>query len=178
MKKKLAALAAIASLALAGCSTGNQSTDAPPSATATLSGPESATAVPAADLKAEAIASGRPESAWDKNCVTWETPNRGETNQEWANKLGNRWLESHNGAGCPDAIVWPNYYVESWGSTKPGELVIYAEDTKSTEWVSIAQDVMCSLQKDAELENVRVLTSEGEARAHWGRNEMKKTPVC
>ena len=85
---------------------------------------------------------------------------------------------AHNNAGCTDAITWPSYYVESWGSSKTGELTFYAEDTESTEWVSIAQDVMCKVSKDSTVENVRVLTVSGDARAHWGRAEMKKTDVC
>lgn len=179
MKKTIAAAAVLAALALTGCSAGNhQSAEPTPSPTAASSAKATDSTSSPKDVKAEAIAAGRPESAWDKNCTTWETPARSDANQGWANELGNKWLQSHNGAGCPDSIAWPNYYVESWGSTKPGELEIYAEDTKSTEWVSIAQDVMCSLQKEPELKNVRVLTSAGAARAHWGREEMKKTEIC
>lgn len=174
--KRLAPLALIAALALTGCVSAEPSAESMPAPT--VKPVKETASADLAALKSEAIKAGRPESAWDKNCAAWELPSNNGENQAWANKLGTAWLAAHNNAGCPDAITWPSYYVESWGSSKTGELTIYAEDTESTEWVSIAQDVMCKVSKDSTVENVRVLTVSGDARAHWGRAEMKKTDVC
>ncbi|WP_413456090.1 hypothetical protein ACLQ8T_06315 [Glutamicibacter sp. FR1] len=178
MKKTLMLLPVLAALALTGCSAGNQSSDTTPSGAATPGATVSTEISDTEAAKAAAIESGRPESAWDKKCIAWETPSGNGDNQDWANELGSKWLDSHNGAGCPDAIAWPSYYVESWGSSQDGELIFYAEDTESTEWVSIAQDAMCKLSDEESLESVRVLTLSGEAKAHWGRSEMEKTSVC
>ncbi|WP_138925719.1 hypothetical protein [Glutamicibacter creatinolyticus] len=129
MKKTLAAAAVLAALALTGCSTGNnQSTEAAPSATAASSAP--ATVAPAtfsaadiAKAKQEAIDSGRPENAWDKNCIAWEWPEADSKGQEWANKLGKKWLDNR-GADCPDAIVYPFYDITSFESGKDGSLLV------------------------------------------------------
>ncbi|MGP5389889.1 hypothetical protein [Glutamicibacter arilaitensis] len=136
MKTKLAALAVIASLALAGCSAGNQSADATPSPTAASSATAEASATPsvsvnsvalsAADIakkKQEAIDSGRPENAWDKNCIAWEWPEPDSEGQEWANELGMEWLELRN-VGCPDAIVYPLYDVTSFEAGGNGKLIV------------------------------------------------------
>lgn len=134
--KKFAPLILVAGLALAGCSAGNQSADATPSPTAASSAQAVASPTPsvsvnsvalsAADIakkKQEAIDSGRPENAWDKNCIAWEWPEPDSEGQEWANELGMEWLELRN-VGCPDAIVYPLYDVTSFEAGDEGELVV------------------------------------------------------
>lgn len=65
MKENLAALAVIASLALAGCSAGNQSADTTPSATATTSAsPTVAPAISPASPIASATKTIDPGQAW------------------------------------------------------------------------------------------------------------------
>lgn len=130
MKKTLAAAAVLAALALTGCSAGNQSADAAPSSTAASSAPATASATPSAlsaadiaDAKKKAIDSGRPENAWDKNCIAWEWPKADSKGQAWANELGKEWLELRN-VGCPDAIVYPLYDITSFEAGGNGKLIV------------------------------------------------------
>ena len=140
MKKQLTVLAAIAALALSGCSAGNGTSEAAPAtsaahsaasaahtATASEASAESApsptlSAAEIADAKKAAIDSGRPENAWDKNCIAWKLPEGGE-GQEWANSLAEEWLE-YRGVECPDALVRPFYDITSFEASGPDTLVV------------------------------------------------------
>ncbi|MFD1376742.1 hypothetical protein ACFQ4U_10455 [Micrococcus antarcticus] len=152
MKKMLAA-AVVTTLALAGCSAGNQSADATPSATATHSASTSAepAALSEADIakaKQSAIDSGRPENAWNKNCIAWQWPEAKTKGQAWANELGKEWLK-YRGVDCPDAIVVPFYDITSFEPGKNGELVVnYSGDPQwDGEGLMAAQEIMADLSK-------------------------------
>lgn len=130
MKKTLAAAAVLAALALTGCTAGNQSTDVTPSGnvapSASASGTVEPTGLSASDIaeaKQDAIASGRPENAWDKNCIAWEWPEAESKGQAWANELGKEWLKLRN-VGCPDAIVYPLYDITSFEAGGNGKLIV------------------------------------------------------
>lgn len=73
-----------------------------------------------------ALDMGRSEATWDKSCVAWNPAESGGARQQWANRVAASWLESA-GAGCPDAMTWPYYYIESFDSTAPGQLRITME---------------------------------------------------
>lgn len=128
------ALPLAAALLLTGCTVGSPA--AAPSAPVETQAervavtPESS-ATPTVDTKqakADALAAGRPEAAWDKNCVAWEMPKADSKGQEWANKLGQEFLDSKD-AACPDAITTPYYYIESFKAGKPGELIVTVEQS-------------------------------------------------
>lgn len=144
MKKTLAlaALATTAALALAGCagdespidSENTQTLIADPSATSPESAPDDS---PSPELnveqaKADAIANGRPEAAWDIDCVAWELPDADTPEQEWANDLGADWL-ADKGVECPDQLPSPMYFVESFTAGEEGELLVVAEDLRGVE---------------------------------------------
>ncbi|MGW9549655.1 hypothetical protein ACWG8W_01210 [Citricoccus zhacaiensis] len=105
--------------------------------------------------RAAAIAAGRPEAAWDKDCVTWNLPEpEGDDKQAWANELARTWLETHE-AGCPDAIVFPHYYVESFTQGAPGELVVTLDDQAARDYATTASEQ--TGLKNMALENFRAL---------------------
>ena len=79
-----------------------------------------------------ALEMGRSEATWDKNCVAWNPAESGGARQQWANRVAASWLESA-GAGCPDAMTWPYYYVESFDSTGPGQLRITMEQAVASD---------------------------------------------
>lgn len=78
-------------------------------------------------MKTDAIANGRPEAAFDKHCQVWEAPQSSSKQQKWANKLGEAWLDREK-AACPDAIIAPAYFVDSWKPGKNGELVLIVDN--------------------------------------------------
>ncbi|MEW1980152.1 hypothetical protein AB0333_04355 [Citricoccus sp. NPDC079358] len=78
-------------------------------------------------MKAAALAAGRPEPAWDENCVAWELPDAETDAQQFASTVARTWLDAH-GADCPDALVWPHYYAETFSAGGPGEVVVVLED--------------------------------------------------
>ncbi|MGP9487348.1 hypothetical protein CIK76_03150 [Glutamicibacter sp. BW80] len=82
--------------------------------------------------KSMAVAAGRPEAAWDKNCVGWEFSQADANQSPWAKQAMNTWLESH-GASCPDAITWPNYFVQNFSADEIGELTVVLENVAKTE---------------------------------------------
>ncbi|WP_102159186.1 hypothetical protein [Zhihengliuella halotolerans] len=135
-KKTLAitALAAASTLALAGCSAGGTEPEAAASTTLPgASGTPSAEPSPPStadpeQIKADAIASGRPEAAWDIDCIAWELPEASTDEQLRANHIAQTWLDAHE-AGCPDAITFPWYYVEAFLPTDDGgvEVVLDAK---------------------------------------------------
>lgn len=82
--------------------------------------------------KSIAVAAGRPEAAWDKHCVGWDFE-QAETNQSaWSKQALKIWLDSHE-ATCPDAIAWPDYYVQNFTASDSGELTVVLEHVAATE---------------------------------------------
>jgi hypothetical protein len=132
---------ALAALALTGCTTG---TDAEP-VTTTAESALSATgetvqaargALDAAELdrltdpaavKATAIEAGRPEPAWDKNCIAWSLPEADTEAEQLARDVAAAWLD-HHGADCPDQIMHPGYYAEDFAPGGPGEVIVTLDD--------------------------------------------------
>ncbi|CBT76269.1 MULTISPECIES: hypothetical protein [Glutamicibacter] len=188
MKTKLAALAVIASLALAGCSAGNQSADATPSPTAASSAQAVASPTPsvsvnsvalsAADIakkKQEAIDSGRPESDWDINCIAWEWPEADSKGQKWANDIGIEWLESH-GAKCPDQIPYPYYYVDSFANGTDGELVIIMDNASYENPEVLAMLIMDELAEDhPELDKITAHTRDERFTGTYTRADYDRS---
>ncbi len=78
-----------------------------------------------AEAKAAAIDAGRPEPAWDKNCIAWSLDDN--TEGEQARAVAAAWLDSHN-AECPDQILHPGYYVEDFTATGPGAVSVTLDD--------------------------------------------------
>ena len=74
-------------------------------------------------VKAEAIESGRPVAAWDKDCIAWQLPEADSEGQEWANEVATAFFKA-KGADCPDAIVFPHYYIDEIQYGGDGELVL------------------------------------------------------
>ncbi|MDI3330118.1 MAG: hypothetical protein QJR09_05195 [Micrococcus sp.] len=97
-----------------------------PEQAAVLTDPQVTTLTDPAAAKAAALEAGRPEEAWDKNCVAWKLPAADTDAQAWANDVAGTWLDAHE-AGCPDAIEWPHYYAETFTAGEPGEIVITLE---------------------------------------------------
>ncbi len=78
-------------------------------------------------VKASALAAGRPEAAYDLHCEVWSLPKALTEEQKWANSLGKTWLDGH-GVTCPDAITYPNYFVQGFEPGVEGELVVALEN--------------------------------------------------
>lgn len=154
--KRLIPLAIVAGLALAGCSANptaeTPATSAPvtasPSESAPMAQPAAHSADDIAKAKKKAIDSGRPENAWDKNCIAWEWPEEKSKGQHWANKLGKEWLK-YRGVECPDAIVMPFYDITSFEPGKNGSLVVnYSGNPKWDGNGEIAaEEIMADLNK-------------------------------
>ena len=85
------------------------------------------------EAKEQALAEGRPEAAWDKYCVAWELPEPSSADDQWVNDVTQAYLDHHD-AACPDAIVHPHYYADSFAAGEPGEIVITLEDAALTEY--------------------------------------------
>lgn len=95
-----------------------------------------------------AVAAGRPEAAWDKNCVAWDFTQT-ETNPSPQSKHAMTiWLESHE-ASCPDAIAWPDYYVQDFSANDAAELTVILEPTAATEKM-LGNSVYVGLEKHAQ----------------------------
>lgn len=110
---RLAPLALVAALALAGCTAGNQSADATPSATATPSA--SATVAPA-------VSSASPSATKTKKV---------DAGQEWADDMINLMLNGNNKSSFKDfSPEATNHYITSWSQSKPGVLAIEVENKK------------------------------------------------
>lgn len=189
MKRFILPLAA--ALLLTGCTAGSPA--AAPSAPAESHAVQVAatpepSATPSVDVKqakADALAAGRPEAAWDKNCVAWEMPKADTKGQEWANKLGQEWLES-NEAGCPDATVLPGYFVNSWSSNSEGILNLSVDDAikaadntdSSTSWkTSIGINMFCALGgAHSDLKEITVTTSDGSQTSTITRADFESLP--
>lgn len=83
--------------------------------------------------KEVALAEGRPEAAWDKYCVAWDIENPEQGGTGLANETATSWLESYD-ADCPDAIVYPGYYAESFANGEPGEVIVTLKRQAITEY--------------------------------------------
>lgn len=155
--------------------------------TAAASAPASAVPRTASELeraRSRALAEGRPEAAWDKQCIAWQVPQAATDPQRWANRMGRQWLEAHR-ARCPDAITIPHYFVDSWSAGEPGTLRIRVEDAAvfaawpgpaaSAILEDIARDFMENLAPaNPELKTVEVATGNGQHRAHYDRTTWAK----
>lgn len=78
------------------------------------------------EAKAVALQNGRPEAAWDKYCVAWDIDNPEHGGTGLAQEVARTWLDTHD-AECPDAIVHPHYYAQSFADGEPGEIVVTLE---------------------------------------------------
>ncbi|MGP5390486.1 hypothetical protein [Glutamicibacter arilaitensis] len=139
MKTKLAALAVIASLALAGCSAGNQSAETAPSPTAASSAP----------MKTSATPSATPTYA--KDCSEWVPPKSGESAE-----IMNYWLKK-NGESCPRDISGMYSFVDSF-ELSDGVLEVATTPLDDVEKrYDIAEGVMCDIQAEyPNIERVKV----------------------
>lgn len=82
--------------------------------------------------RTQAVAAGRPAAAWDKHCVGWDFTQT-ETNPSTRSLQAMKsWLDSHK-ADCPDAITWPDYYVQDFSANDLGELTVVLENVAATE---------------------------------------------
>lgn len=146
------ALLLVGALSLAGCTAAENTSEAasaPAAGAETVQVAESAGPTPTKTVdvkaaKAEAIAAGRPEAAWDMKCVSWELPEVGDKAQAWANKLGQAWLDSH-GATCPDQLPYPYYYVDSFTPGANGELVAVMDNASYASPDEVAMLIMDEL---------------------------------
>lgn len=120
MKTKLAALAVIASLALAGCSAGNQSAESTPSATVT---PSASAVAPSNSANSKTDMSAK-SAASDPSPVVTVTGGSGEL-KDWANTKYAQWDE---------------FQAQST-PYKRGQAVIIPDDDKSGqgEWVRLVE---------------------------------------
>lgn len=138
----------LAVLALTGCTADTEQADPTPTPTPTPSTMATAEATAEAEgttqpatitdpteAKDAALAAGRPEAAWDQYCTAWTVPEADTEAQQWANSVAESWLRAHD-AGCPDAIVWPAYYVQSFHADTLGELVVTLEAAAADHWVN------------------------------------------
>lgn len=129
----------LAALALTGCTTGTDAEPITATAQAALSAVSETVQVtrdtihsanldtltdPGA-VKAAAIQAGRPEPAWDTNCIAWSLDENTEGQQ--ARDVAAAWLDAHR-AECPDAIQWPAYYVEHFRADGPGKVIVTLDD--------------------------------------------------
>lgn len=180
----------VAALALTGCSA---ATDEPPEATSAplvaMTSAPPATPTPAKPVdvkaaKAESIEAGRPVPAWDKNCVAWEVPNADTKGQAWANKLGTEFLKSRD-AECPDQVIMPYYYIESFEPGEPGELIVRVEPEMNrilgelgrgsyVYLVSVAEGVMDGIMDShPDVKKVTALTPTGKKYGSTDRARTK-----
>ncbi|MGP9784637.1 hypothetical protein ACT3UQ_19530 [Glutamicibacter sp. AOP12-B1-11] len=143
--KKLAPLALIAALALAGCTAGNQSTDATPSATSAASASPSAT--PSATVK--------PSAAESKA----KSPR-----QAWADEMIDMYLKTNGAASFKGFFEGsPDREISEWSSPRPGELsvVIKGDNWKLGDTKSLSLRIVDMIQWEAkDLESVTVSTAD------------------
>lgn len=182
----------VAALALTGCT---DVPDAMPDASETeavqvIATPEPTVApvVDVAKAKADAIAAGRPEAAWDKNCIAWKMPKAEAKGQVWANKRGQEFLDSKD-AACPDAITVPYYYIDSFKVGMPGELIVTVEQHMNAilygsergryhELDMFARGVMIGIMKDnPSVKKVIVQLPNGDKFGSSNRPEAEKALV-
>ena len=182
-KTALSAALLVGALGLAGCMGAPEEAGAAPTV-AEVKSPPVETGAPVIDIpaaKAAAIESGRPEAAWDKNCVAWEMPEADTKGQAWANEMGAAWLDSLD-AGCPDAITFPDYYVDSWEPGAPGELTLIVDSAinkiefsgESGNLNRVAFDFICELYRDKpELSKVVAATDDGKWKETVTRKDLE-----
>lgn len=151
------------------------SADRPIEAAATPSPSQEPVSDDPADIKAAAVANGRPEAAFDEFCQLWSLPSAGSDRQQWANEVTGHWLSGH-GADCPDAVVHPGYFVQSTMPGAPGELVATLEAAPGS--ADALDDVGYSIMEQAaeaylELERVTAVTSDGSASRSYTRGQWE-----
>ncbi|WP_345150057.1 hypothetical protein [Arthrobacter ginkgonis] len=131
-----AALLLVAALALGGCTPAGQPPEPTPSIPTSAPAPSEGS-IPAAtpsqgvdveEVRSSASAAGRPKAAFDEHCQVWALPEADSKQQAWANELGSSFLAARN-ADCPDAAIFPFYYVESFEAGKEGELIVNVDST-------------------------------------------------
>lgn len=194
MKKFTTVSVLITALALTGC-TGQTSAENTQqteisSKAPMQSGPEpSSTSLSVTDdesVKADAIKSGRPEAAWDKDCVAWNLTDPIDEEHEWANNLGQTWLEARN-AECPDQIQYPHYFVEEFQPGNNNELVVVVDASLNEvasgaehkgeviDWKHIAENVFDGAEKsDPDLKTVTAVANDGSHRYTATLKELQR----
>ncbi|GHD06175.1 hypothetical protein [Zhihengliuella salsuginis] len=151
------------------------SEDRPIEAAATSSASQEPASDDPADIKAAAVANGRPEAAFDEFCQLWSLPSAGSDRQQWANEVTGHWLSGH-GADCPDAVVHPGYFVQSTMPGAPGELVATLEaapgsaDALGGVGYSIMEQ---TAEAYPELERVTAVTHDGGASRSYTRGQWE-----
>ncbi len=95
-----------------------------------------------------AVAAGRPEAAWDKNCVAWDFVQAEKNPSARGARAMEIWLDSH-AATCPDAIAWPDYYVQDFSASNAGELTVLLEQGAATQKL-LGNPVYLGLEKHAQ----------------------------
>lgn len=159
MKTKLAALAVIASLALAGCSAGNQSAEATPSATATPS---------ASPTAAPAISPASP-SATESKAV--------DADQAWADRMINLFLNGNSKSSFEDFNKdLPHHYIESWKSSNEGtlNLTVAGGPWTSKQLDTLGNTIMFTAGNETEkLIEVHVSASDKSATGYADRDNLQ-----
>lgn len=95
--------------------------------------------------------------------------------------MGAAWLDSRD-AGCPDAITFPDYSVESWEPGAPGELTLIVDSAinkiefseESGNLNRVAFDFICELYRDKpELSKVLAATDDGKWKETVTRKDLE-----
>ncbi|HJX79063.1 hypothetical protein [Glutamicibacter sp.] len=105
----------------------------------------------AAELRSSqimAVEAGRPEAAWDKHCVAWDFAQTEKNPSPESKQAMKIWLGSHE-ASCPDAIAWPDYFVQVFSASGAGELTVLLEPEAATEKL-LGNPVYSGLEKHAQ----------------------------
>lgn len=142
MKKKLASLAVVASLALAGCSAGDQSAEGAPSSTSTPSASVTASAKPSESATSDQAAAKTQES---------------KGSQKRADEIMGLFLKSYDrkdfsefSDGTPHQTI-NEWYLKADNKT----FVIMLNSEESTFW--LANDFLERVHEQADIEKVTVL---------------------
>jgi hypothetical protein len=187
VKQSILAVPAIALLLMsAGCtaatpapSPGSQSTEVPPAPLETTS-----PALDPEEVKASALAQGRPAAAFDRKCEVWKMPEAATEDQAWANEMGAAWLAAEK-AKCSDGIMLPGYYVESWEPGEPGELTLIVDSAINTIELNehfsnlgwVAHGFLCELYRDKPgLSKVTAITDDGKREETVTRQDLETQP--
>lgn len=152
MKTKLAALAVIASLALAGCSAGNQSAEGAPSATST----------PSASLSAEVAAS----TATPAETKTAEATKSASPRQAWADSMINLFLNGNSKSSFDKFNEdLPHHYITEWHEESKGVLSVTVGGGKwaSADLDNLGNTIMFTAGNETPgLKEVHVSSTSGE----------------
>lgn len=153
MKKTIAAAAVLATLALTGCSAGNQSAEPTPSPTAASSAPATATATPSESAKLKPSPSATKSAAADAG-------------QAWADDMINLFLNGNSKSSFDKFNKsLPHHYITKWGQESKGILAITVGEGKWTaaDLNKLGNTVMFTAGNETpELKEVHVTASNGE----------------